>query len=284
MRFFIFGAGYSACAFARQSNADFYGTTRSENRFSDLEKANIKPLIFPNYNSQTNLENTLNQITHLIISIPPDETGDSLLRQSSLLDHTKKLEWIGYLSTIGVYGDHQGKWIDETAPCYPKLERNKARLQAENEWTEFAKLKNIPLAILRLGGIYGPGRNAFIKLTENKARRIIKKDQVFNRIHSDDIAGILNLFSQNKVRGIYNLVDCEPAPPQDVITYASTLMGMIPPIEQSFEEATMSSMARSFYNDNKRISNRKLRSIGYLFKYQNYQLALDAMWASGNWK
>lgn len=284
MRFMIFGAGFSARAFAKQSDALIYGTTRSESKFPALAEAGIKPLLFSQPTASTDLLDQLSETTHLIISIAPDGNGDCVLNQPALLAAMKKLEWIGYLSTIGVYGDHQGQWIDENAICRPALPRNQMRLNVETEWIQFAKPRDIPIAILRLAGIYGPGRNAFIKLQQGKAHRIIKPGQVFNRIHSDDIAGVIDQFAKARQSGIFNLSDNEPAPPQDVISYAAHLMGVEAPEEIPFEEAQLSEMARSFYGDNKKISNQKLLKTGYRLKHPDYRTALDTMWLTDNWQ
>lgn len=284
MRFMIFGAGFSARAFAKQSDALIYGTTRSEGKFHALAEAGIKPLLFSQPTASTDLLDQLSETTHLIISIAPDGNGDCVLNQPALLAAMKKLEWIGYLSTIGVYGDHQGQWIDEDAICRPALPRNQMRLNVETEWIQFAKPRDIPIAILRLAGIYGPGRNAFIKLQQGKAHRIIKPGQVFNRIHSDDIAGVIDQFAKARQSGIFNLSDNEPAPPQDVISYAAHLMGVEAPEEIPFEEAQLSEMARSFYGDNKKISNKKLLKTGYRSKHPDYRTALDTMWLTDNWQ
>lgn len=283
MRFLIFGAGYSAQAFAQHYQSDIYGTTRNKDRFTTLEKAGIKPLLFPNGEENRTLKEKLYDTTHLVISIAPDADGDIILKSQGLLDSMPHLQWIGYLSTIGVYGDHQGKWIDETATCNPSLKRNFMRLQAETAWKQLAEHYNIPIAILRLGGIYGPHRNVFVKLQNGKAQRIVKPNQVFNRIHVDDIAGVIHTFANSKQDGLFNIVDNEPAPPQDVIAYAANLMGIEAPPEIPFEKADMSEMARTFYGDNKRILNQKLLETGYILKQPDYRTALKSMWQSGDW-
>lgn len=283
MRFLIFGAGYSAQAFAQHYQSDIYGTTRNKDRFTTLEKAGIKPLLFPNDEENRTLKEKLYDTTHLVISIAPDADGDIILKHQGLLDSMPHLQWIGYLSTIGVYGDHQGKWIDETATCNPSLKRNFMRLQAEAAWKQLAEHYNIPIAILRLGGIYGPHRNVFVKLQNGKAQRIVKTNQVFNRIHVDDIAGVIHTFANSKQDGLFNIVDNEPAPPQDVIAYAANLMGVEVPPEIPFEKADMSEMARTFYGDNKRILNQKLLETGYTLKQPDYRTALKSMWQSGDW-
>lgn len=282
--FFIFGAGFSGRAFGRIAPSPVLGTTRKRENFSLLESSGISPLLFDGNSFDDDLKNKLNETTHLIISIAPDENGDRLLPLIHQFGRLPKLQWICYLSTVGVYGDHQGAWIDETALCEPSLIRNRKRMEAEAGWKAYADACNVPIAVMRLAGIYGPGRNAFIKLADKNAHRIIKRAQVFNRIHNADIAGAIAHFARQKQDGIYNITDNEPAPPQDVITYAAQLMGVEPPPEIPFEKAELSPMARSFYNDNKRISNEKLRQAGYRLKYPNYRLALEDMWLKNCWR
>lgn len=283
MGFMIFGAGYSAKAFAARFGGTIYGTTRRKENFGALERAGIRPLLFPEGAIDDEFRKALCATSHLVISIAPTESGDSVLRRLDILSAMEKLEWIGYLSTIGVYGNHDGAWIDEEAPCHPSLARNEMRLEVEKQWQDFARQRGLALAILRLGGIYGPKRNVFVKLSDKTARQIIKHGQVFNRIHVDDIAGVINAFGAKKTSGIYNIVDSHPCPPQDVICYAAKLMGKKPPAEIPFDKAEMSAMARSFYNDNKRILNHKLLKTGYRLKYPDYRAALDAMWMTNVW-
>lgn len=284
MKFFIFGAGFSASAFARHCDAPVYGTTRSKEKFAQLRQNHIEPLLFNAAIDTASLSKPLSETTHLIISIAPDEYGDPVLRMPLLLNHMPKLEWISYLSTVGVYGGHQGAWVDEQAQCRPSLGRNQKRLEAEKEWQNFADQCNVPLAILRLAGIYGPSRNAFVKLQEGKTHCIIKPGQVFNRIHVDDIAGSLQFLAKNKQGGIFNISDDKPAPPQDVLAYAARLMNIAPPTEIPFDKAELSPVQRAFYGDNKRIANKKLKHAGYHLLFPDYENALDNMWRNNNWR
>jgi nucleoside-diphosphate-sugar epimerase len=195
-----------------------------------------------------------------------------------------KLEWIGYLSTVGVYGDHDGEWVDEQTPCKPVSRRSVARLAAEDGWTRLADEAGVPLAIIRLSGIYGPGRNALKTLSEGKARRLIKPGQVFNRIHVADIGGATALLARQRLGGIYNVTDDMPAPPQDVVSEAARIMGVEPPAEMDFETAELSPMARSFYGENKRVSNARIKASGYSFMYPDYFTGLAALFDHENWK
>ncbi|MBI0168561.1 NAD(P)-dependent oxidoreductase [Bartonella sp. W8152] len=296
-QFMMLGAGYSARAFASLYGAHvantsdtapsatksrICGTTRTKEKFSSLESANIEPFLFdePTPTFFERLQTT----TRLVISVSPDETmSDAVLNRPDILGSMPELKWIGYLSTIGVYGNHDGRWIDEEAPCHPSLKRNISRLEVETKWQAFGNKHNIPVAILRLGGIYGPSRNPFMKLSQGNKTLVIKKGQFFNRIHVNDIAGVIKAFSSAKREGIFNIVDNEPAQPEVVMHYAAKLIGVTDLEEVPFEKADMSPMARSFYGDNKRILNHKLLKTGYNLKYPDYRTALEAMWKDNLW-
>lgn len=287
--FFIFGAGYSARIFARESIADGHrviGTTRSFEKCAELSELGIEPMVFDGTTLSRDVVEALRETTHLVVSVAPDETGDPVLRaaRETIRAHMPGLRWIGYLSTVGVYGDHNGDWVDEESDCRPVSKRSVARLAAEDSWLTFAARIGKPLAILRLSGIYGPGRNAFVNLEEGKAKRIVKPGQVFNRIHVDDIAGALALLAGREADGVFNVTDDEPAPPQDVVAYAARLMAVDAPPETPFDAANMTPMARSFYGENKRVSNAKLKAAGYAFRFPTYRHALGAMWRDHTWR
>jgi nucleoside-diphosphate-sugar epimerase len=194
-----------------------------------------------------------------------------------------KLEWIAYLSTVGVYGDHHGAWVNEETELKPVSVRSVERVEAEQAWQVVAARDNLPLAILRLSGIYGPGRNTFMNLANGTARRLVKKDQVFNRIRVEDIAAATAFLAAPKTGGIFNVTDDMPSPPQDVVTEAARLMDMEAPPEQAFETAELTPMARSFYGENKRVSNAKIKHLGFNFQYPNYMMSLADLLASGTW-
>ena len=289
MRIFLFGAGYSARAFSRLMTGEaerIDGTTRNEQNFPTLEKAGIAPIIFDGETASPELIDRLAKSTHVVISISPRESGDPSLAivEEALRRPDNTIRWIGYLSTVGVYGNHDGNWIDETTPCEPSSRRSLERVEAENAWNALSERHGTPVALLRLSGIYGPGRNAFINLERGTARRIIKEGQVFNRIHVEDIAGTLRFLAGTNTGGAFNITDNEPAPPQDVVVYAAELMGVAPPPEVPFEEADMTPMARSFYGENKRVSNQRIKDLGYDFIHPDYKAAFSAMWRNDNWR
>ena len=283
MNLMIFGAGFSGLAIARALAGEFGyagGTTRSEVRFAELGAAGLSPFIYEGGQPSPQLQQALSQTTHLVMSIAPDTSGDPLLDAfaDGLGEIMPQLEWIGYLSTVGVYGDHGGDWVDETTPCRPVSKRSVARLGAEEGWARLADRTRVPLAIARLSGIYGPGRNALKTLEQGKARRLIKPGQVFNRIHVDDIGGAVSLLANKRLGGIYNVTDDLPAPPQDVVEFAARLIGVEPPPETDFETAELSPMARSFYGENKRVSNARVKQAGYQFIHPDYAAGLEALW------
>lgn len=281
-RLFVFGCGYSASAFVAALDPGLLAgvTTRSADKAASMAEKGWKPLLFGGTAAGTDeIEAALGQTTHLLVSIAPGEAGDPVLSayRDTVLSRMPKLAWIGYLSTVGVYGDHGGAWVDETTPVKPVSQRSLERVEAEDGWTDLAARRGVPLAILRLSGIYGPGRNAFVNLAEGKARRLVKPGQVFNRIHVDDIAGALALLAGQRIGGIFNVTDDEPAPPQDVVEHAAWLVGLPVPPAVDFDTATLSPMARSFYGENKRVSNAVMKRTGYTFRYPTYREALAAL-------
>jgi nucleoside-diphosphate-sugar epimerase len=288
MNVFFFGMGYSSLATARaihqnvESDIPIAGTTRTLDSAENLADTAYRIHVFDGQSPGGSLPDDLYDATHVVLSIPPDERGDpafNLHRQS--LDAARDLEWIGYFSTVGVYGDFGGRWIDETAPTRPVNRRSMLRVKVENQWRTYAEQRGVPLLILRLAGIYGPGRSAFDKLRDGTARRIVKPNQVFNRIHVDDIGRITQLAAQRSLGGTFNLADNEPAPPQDLVTYAANLMAIVPPPEVPFDTAEMTPMARSFYSDNKRVSNATIkRALGIELSYPTYREGLEAIYRS----
>jgi nucleoside-diphosphate-sugar epimerase len=285
MRLLIFGVGYSALRFCELHEAAFFsitGTVRTQQKAEGLLSKGHSALVWPDHDL-AQLEVSLRDADHILISVPPDEDGDPvLLGLSTLLRRQQHLKWIGYWSSIAVYGDTGGAWVNESATCAATSPRGLARLRAEVEWSAMARECNAHLDILRLPGIYGPGRSSLDTIRAGTSRRILKTDQVFNRIHVDDIAGatLAAIQSPNIIPGVrvMNVTDNEPAPPQDVIAYASRLLNLPLPPEISFETAKLSPMARSFYADNKRVSNARLADeIGYQLIFPTYREGLTAI-------
>ncbi|MCX5513673.1 NAD(P)-dependent oxidoreductase [Kaistia algarum] len=286
---FILGLGYSASAFVRRVRGDYAsigGTVRSAEKARRLRAEGIDALVFDGVTPSPAIGEAVRRATHLVQSIAPDSSGDSALRlyRDAILA-APDLAWIGYLSTVGVYGDQGGGWADEASPPNAVSERARNRVEAEAAWTALGEEKAIPVGLFRLAGIYGPGRNTFVNLAEGTARRLVKPGQVFNRIHVDDIAAVLEAAADQRAGGIFNVTDNEPAPPQDVVAFAASLAGYPPLPDIPFENAQLSPMARSFYADNKRIANGALKSrLGVELKYPTYRDALSALWDSGSWR
>ncbi|HEV2159128.1 SDR family oxidoreductase [Bradyrhizobium sp.] len=279
MRLFILGLGYSARHFVRNFGGSFShiaGTVRDPGQRNDL--AGIEVHAFSGGQPARETVERIGAADVLLISIPPGSAGDPALAAFGDVLATGRRKVV-YLSTIGVYGDHAGRWVDETTPPQAMFERTRQRIAAEQAWADTARGD---VAILRLAGIYGPGRNALVTLRAGTARRIVKPGQVFNRIHADDIASAIMAAVNHHGGGIWNVCDDEPTPPQDVIAYAAELMGVAPPAEEPFESAELSAMARSFYASSARVSNAKLkRELGVTLAHPTYRHGLDALWRAG---
>ena len=289
MHVLILGAGFSGSAIAKAFlplAESVTGTTRSEDKLAGLLALGIDALVYDGTTISPELAAAMKRTTHLIQSIAPGRDGDPMMRPgaSPLAELMPNLQWAGYLSTVGVYGDHGGAWVAEDASLEPVSARSVERVAAEQAWLAFGQVQNIPVAVLRLSGIYGPGRNAFCNLAAGTARRLIKPNQVFNRIRVEDIAGATVFLSGRSIGGVFNITDHEPAPPQDIVAEAARLMGVAPPPEMPFETAELSPMARSFYGENKRVSNTRLRDLGFVFRFPDYRISLAELWSNGHWR
>ena len=272
-----FGHGLSSRTLARpllKRGWRVIGTTRSADKTGAIRQTGVEPLIWP----PGDCTDVLGDATHLLISAGPSADGDPVLAalKEQITAAAPHLEWVGYLSTTGVYGDRGGGWVDETSPLTPGTKRGAWRKQAEADW---AAIPGLALHIFRLAGIYGPGRGPFAKLRNGTARRIIKENQVFSRIHVDDIAQVLLAsIAQPNPGAIYNLCDDNPAPPQDLIAYAAELLGVPVPPAVSIENADMTPMARSFYAESKRVRNDRIKNeLGVKLMYPTYRDVLLAM-------
>ncbi len=279
MKLVIIGFGYSAQAFAAQEGHAFSsitGTVRSVEKAARLGGGRCEVLVFDGLSASDALCERVAQADAVLVSAPPAEHDPTLACLGEVLAGAQHLRWIGYLSTVGVYGGHDGEWVDEDTPCRPASRRSIQRLAVEEQWLAFGRDHGKAVHIFRLSGIYGPGRNALVKLRDGTARRLIKPGQVFNRIHVADIAGVLAASLARPDAGrIYNVTDDEPAPPQDIITFAAGLTGIEPPPEIPFDPAELTPMAASFYGENKRVSNHRIKAeLGYRFRYPTYREAL----------
>ena len=283
VKLFVFGLGYSASHFVRQHGAAFekiWGTVRAPDR----PEANGATLLrFDGEAVDGRLSAALAACDALLVSVQPGQGPDPVLERFATAIAASSLDRIVYLSTIGVYGDHGGAWIDEGAATVADNSRQAARIRAEADWLALGERSGKTVSVLRLAGIYGPGRNALDDLRAGDARRIDKPGQVFNRIHVTDIGqAIRAALDHAKPPRIVNVTDDEPAPAPDVVAYAADLMGIAPPPLMPFAEAQLSPMARSFYGANRRVRNLALRrDLGVALRYPTYRAGLDALWASG---
>ncbi|MEM9974937.1 MAG: SDR family oxidoreductase [Pseudomonadota bacterium] len=278
-----FGHGFSARALGAtliDAGWELIGTTRSLEKANALRAAGVTALLWPG----DDIGPALQRASHVLTSVAPGEDGDPVLGQhrDELAHAAPHLEWVGYLSTTGVYGDHGGGWVDEDTALTPATKRGEMRRVAEAAWQALAVETGLPLHIFRLAGIYGPGRGPFAKVRAGTARRIVKEGQVFSRIHVEDIAQVLAAsIARPKPGAIYNLCDDDPAPPQDVIAHAAELLGLPLPPAIAFEEAELSPMARSFYAESKRVRNDRIKEeLGVTLRYPSYRDGLAALLAA----
>ena len=285
MRLFCFGFGYAAEALARRLSARTTALAGTRTRIHESPPLGARLATFQSDRGAGEVRSLLSGTTHLLVSIPPDLEGDVVLRhfRDDLLALCD-LDWVGYLSTVGVYGDCQGRWVDETSPARPANERSLRRLQAEQAWRDFGRDSGRRVEVFRLAGIYGPGRSLSDSLRAGTARRIVKPGQVFNRIHVADLAQTIDKAMDaaltRRAGGIFNAADDEPSAPGDPVLYAATLLGVAPPVEIAFEEAkrTMSPLAVSFYGENKRVRNDRIKSVlGVSLRYPTYREGLRAL-------
>ncbi|HKM87056.1 MAG TPA: NAD-dependent epimerase/dehydratase family protein [Xanthobacteraceae bacterium] len=282
-----FGLGYSAEHFVGMFGDGFdriVGTVRGAERATVLNArfgGRLKAWAFDGTLATPEVKSAISAADLALVSIPPDDNGDPVLAAfGDALDHAHQLRSIVYLSTVGVYGDHGGEWVDETTPPQPGSARSRARLDAEHAWQKLGARHGIAVAILRLAGIYGPGQNALVQIARGNARRIVKPGQVFNRVHVADIAQAIDAALARRAAGIFNVADDEPSPPSDPIVFAAQLLGRDPPPEVAFAETapSMSPMALSFWQECRRVRNDKLkRELGVTLLYPTYREGLRAL-------
>ena len=283
MNLFVFGLGYTGRRFAGRSRArfgDVRATVTEPDRAGAIAaETGFTVRAFGPDADDPRIAADLAETDALLVSAPPGRDGDTVLGRYRDAVAGSRIAWIGYLSTIGVYGDQGGAWIDETTPVAPRSERSRERVAAEAAWLALGAETGKAVQVFRLSGIYGPGRSPIVKLRESRAQRIVKPGQVFNRIHVDDIAATLGAsLDRPRAGAIYNVTDDEPTPPQTVIEHAAALTGLPLPPEVDFETADLSPMARSFYGENKRVRNRLIRDeLGVALAYPTYREGLAAL-------
>ena len=284
-RLFCFGYGFSASALGEllgPAGWSLAGTCRTPEGCRALAGAGVDAVPFSREAPLADPVRSLAGATHILLSIPPDADGDPALDcHGADIAAIGGLEWIGYLSTTGVYGDTGGAWVDESAPPAPTGARGKRRLEAERSWLALGAEHGLAVHVFRLAGIYGPGRNALATVRRGEAKRIAKPGQVFSRIHVADIAQVLAAsIAKLHAGAIYNVCDDEPAPAADVVAHACTLLGVVPPLLTPLEDADLSPMARSFYADSRRVSNARIKAeLGVTLRHPNYRAGLAALLA-----
>jgi nucleoside-diphosphate-sugar epimerase len=278
-RLFCLGFGYSASALTRRLAAKGWsiaGTARTAESAESLRAQGIEACPVPPVDPDRDLAGA----SHVLVSIPPDESGDpGFGLYGAAIARMPGLAWLGYLSTTGVYGDRQGGWVDEDSALEPTGERGRRRVAAERAWLDLYDRHDVPVHVFRLAGIYGPGRSALNTVKSGRAQRVVKPGQVFSRIHVEDIASVLAAsIARPRPGAVYNVCDDDPAPPDVVIAHACQLLGVAPPPPVPFEEAELSAMARSFYADSKRVSNRRIKDeLGVRLAYPGYRDGLAAL-------
>jgi dTDP-4-dehydrorhamnose reductase len=287
-----FGFGYCAEHYAQDFGRKFdriVGTVRGAERAAILnayEGAQLQAMVFDGGAASDNLKDAVAAADYLLVSAPPGERGDPVLAiLGEALARAPRLRAIVYLSTVGVYGDRGGAWVDEQTAALPSSARGSARLAAERAWRELGARRGSAVAILRLAGIYGPGQNALDNVARGKARRIVKPGQIFNRIHVADIAQAIDAAFARQASGVFNVADDEPSPPGDPIVFAAELLGVAPPPQIAFADAapSMSPMALSFWQECRRVRNDKLkRELGVTLRYPTYREGLRALLNAGS--
>jgi nucleoside-diphosphate-sugar epimerase len=277
----MLGHGYSAAALAaRLGGWRVSGTTRSAEKAAAMRAAGVEPV---DWADAAAVDAAIAGAGHLLVSLPPDADGDRVLARHGEALAAAPVEWVGYLSTTGVYGDHEGGWVDEESALAPVNDRSRWRAAAEAAWLASGLASGLPVQVFRLAGIYGPGRSALDRLRAGRAQRVVKDGQVFSRIHVDDVAAALVASMARPDSGrVYNLADDEPAPPEDVIAFAAGLLGLPVPPEVPFEQAEMSEMARSFWGESKRVSNARAKAeLGLGPIHPDYRAGLRAILDAG---
>ncbi len=282
-KLFCFGYGYSCdyigYALQQAGGWKIAGTTRDMDKKSLMKERGIKAVIFDYEKPLDNPDHFFKDVTHLLISTPPNDAGDPVfLMHAEDILRQNTIEWVGYLSSTSVYGDRGGDWVDENTELLPSNKRGSRRAKAEKQWLSLYEAYNLPVHIFRLAGIYGPGRSALDSVRAGMARRTDKPGHVFSRIHVDDIVQVL-IASMNTIHpgGVYNICDDHAAASHEVIEYACHLLGLEPPPLIPFDDIDMAPIARSFYSENKRVRNDKIKTeLGVNLHYPNFKSGLKA--------
>ncbi|MBT3514087.1 MAG: SDR family oxidoreductase [Nitrospina sp.] len=280
---FCFGLGYSAQFLAKRlipKNWLVSGSYRDSNAITSIKEIGVSVYLYDGNRVSSKILDAIHKATHILISIPPQESGDVVLQHfGSIFLKSKHLKWVGYISSTGVYGDSNGEWVDETSPLKPITFRGQRRVEVESDWLKLQKDYNLPVIIFRCVGIYGPERNLLVSIQQGRAKNINKPGLMFSRIHVEDLVQTFEASMQSIRPGaIYNVSDDYPSPPSAAIEYACSLLNIKPLQPISYESAVLSEMARSFYQANKRVSNKKIKKeLGINLQYPDYRSGLKAL-------
>jgi nucleoside-diphosphate-sugar epimerase len=285
LRLFAFGYGYAAAALARRLRPQGWSVAASCRRPDDAEALaaqGVEPVLL---DDPARLAAALTDVRAILVSAPPTAAGCPGLKAlaPALARAGAFPDWIGYLSTTGVYGDRRGRWVFETSRLAAQSVEGARRVAAERDWLETARGMGLTLSVFRLPGIYGPGRSAFERLRDGTARRIASPGQVFSRIHVDDLAaGLEASIRRPHAGGLYNLCDDAPCPNSEVVAYAAELLGLPVPPEVALEDAGLPPAAQRFYAESKRVSNARAKAeLGWRPAYPSYREGLRAVLAAG---
>ncbi|QPJ62548.1 MAG: SDR family oxidoreductase [Candidatus Nitronauta litoralis] len=286
--FFCFGLGYTGtalCELLLKEGWSVSGTCRTKIEQSALNSLGFNTCLFDGASSETKLLESLASASHLLSTVPPGESGDPILPfLEKHLKNTGGFSWVGYLSTTGVYGHRDGSWVNEDSETNPQSVRGLKRLAAEQAWTNLSKQYSLPLHIFRLSAIYGPGRNSLLRVLDGKARRIDRPGLFFSRIHLTDLIQVIRASIEASNPGrIYNVGDDLPTPPEEVIRFACELLNIEPPPLVPLEKCEMSDLAKSFYQDSKRVSNSRIKKeLGVHLIYPDFKSGLTALFKNLN--
>ena len=256
------------------------GTRRTQERAAQLDREGVRGIVFRDDVAGRDLRSAAASATHWLVSVPPGPAGDPVLGLAARFPEVAaSLRWVGLLSTTGMFGDRGGAWIDEDTPPVPTTARGRRRFEVEAAWARMAADRGAALQVFRLTGIYGPGRSAFERVRRPGARRIVKPGSVFNRIHVDDVVGAVEAGLRHDGRsGVFHVSDDEPASSHEVLTWAAARLGVDPPPEVAYADAGLSPIAQSFYEQDYRVSNARLREVlGWRPRYPSYREGLEAI-------
>ena len=273
---FCFGFGQVAKNFIKKLSVEQYNinlsvTSRSESSKKTFNGINYNSYLFNSEKFDQNLVVKLKEADHILVSIPPQNQEDLVIKNFSKFIESSKVKWITYLSATSIYGDHKGEWVNENSKTNPISNNGIARLKAENAWFSLEKNKKIPIQIFRLSGIYSNEKNILIRLKSGGVKLINKKNHFFSRIHVDDISNILfKSLSKFKSGEIYNLSDDKPSTSEEVTLFGAKILN-IENIEKIEVNQIKSEMLKNFYNESKKVSNKKMKSyFNYNLKFPSY--------------